>query len=137
MVDLQQLGRMQETPELACCSFRAVEKKQAWYTDENDLALAREMNELSVNEREQVFDEIHGVAKGQEETPEFVANCLAQMDISLSVISKAKRKALDRAIFVKPSIETDADFKLMFLRTDDYDGLKAARRMTRYLRRSC
>mmetsp|Transcript_23993 Transcript_23993/g.36455 ORF Transcript_23993/g.36455 Transcript_23993/m.36455 type:complete len:483 (-) Transcript_23993:124-1572(-) len=125
--------RSQATPENKCCvSSSGWGAQEAGNVDETDLALAREMNELSVNEREQVFDEIHGVAKSEEETPDFIAQCLAKMDLSLSMIPKAKRKALDRALFFKPSIETDAEFKLMFLRTDDYDSHKAAIRMAKY-----
>jgi hypothetical protein len=101
-------------------------------TNASDVALAREMNELSVKERENLFDDIHGVAKIQEETPELVRTCLGEMDVALSMVPKAKRKALDRAFFFKPSIQTDVKFKLMFLRADLYDAQKAAKRMAKF-----
>jgi hypothetical protein len=120
------------TPGFSCCGSNDLGTQAVIETDETDVALAREMNELSVKERGKVLDDIHGVAENQEETPEFVATCLKDMDVALSTIPKAKRKALDRALFFKPSIQKDANFKLMFLRADVYDAQKAAKRMARY-----
>eukprot|EP00339_Tiarina_fusa_P009765 CAMPEP_0117014084 /NCGR_PEP_ID=MMETSP0472-20121206/11499_1 /TAXON_ID=693140 ORGANISM="Tiarina fusus, Strain LIS" /NCGR_SAMPLE_ID=MMETSP0472 /ASSEMBLY_ACC=CAM_ASM_000603 /LENGTH=456 /DNA_ID=CAMNT_0004717569 /DNA_START=74 /DNA_END=1444 /DNA_ORIENTATION=- len=99
---------------------------------ETEVALAKEMNNLTVQERERVFDDIHGVAEVHEESPEFVESCLEAMDLALNTLAKIKRKGLDRALFFKPSIETDKKFKLMFLRADIYDAKKAARRMAKY-----
>jgi hypothetical protein len=45
---------------------------------------------------------------------------------------RSKRKAYDRAIFLKPTIQKDAKFKLMFLRAEHYDAKKSAFIMTRY-----
>jgi hypothetical protein len=101
--------------------------------DDDDVALAKELFELSVQEREKVFDDIHGVGN-PEETPEFVAGRLAQLDVALALISRAKRKAFDRAIFFKPSMSQDRKFKLMFLRADCFDATKAAERMAKYFK---
>jgi hypothetical protein len=59
--------------------------------------LAEEINELSIEEREKVFDDIHGVAKTQEETPEFVASCIQQLNKKLSAVPKKHQRALDQA----------------------------------------
>jgi hypothetical protein len=91
------------------------------------------MNELSVNEREKVFDEIHGVSEIPVETPEFVAQCIAKFDQALLQLpQKLRRKALERAQFLNPSIGTDTKFKLLFLRADYYVAHKAARRFAKY-----
>jgi hypothetical protein len=105
---------------------------QERHEDWSDADLAKEMNELSVQEREQVLDDIHGVAKAVEETTEFVATCLKKLDKAISRLPKTKRKALDRATFLKPSLQKDVKFKLMFLRADYYDARNAANRMARY-----
>lgn len=97
-----------------------------------DIQLAQEMNALSVQERERVLDDVHGVAQLHEETPEFIAMSIEEMDLHISCMPKSKRKAYDRALFFKPTIQHDLKFKLMFLRTDDYDGKKAATRMLKY-----
>eukprot|EP00339_Tiarina_fusa_P004924 CAMPEP_0117013002 /NCGR_PEP_ID=MMETSP0472-20121206/10810_1 /TAXON_ID=693140 ORGANISM="Tiarina fusus, Strain LIS" /NCGR_SAMPLE_ID=MMETSP0472 /ASSEMBLY_ACC=CAM_ASM_000603 /LENGTH=482 /DNA_ID=CAMNT_0004716191 /DNA_START=113 /DNA_END=1561 /DNA_ORIENTATION=+ len=117
---------------LACCGGNGMKDVAQPDNDEADTALAREMNKLSVQERERVFDDMHGVAPVQEETPDFVTGCLEAMDLALSLLAKVKRRALDRALFFKPSIETDKKFKLMFLRADAYDPRKAAKRMAKY-----
>jgi hypothetical protein len=106
------------------------------YKAENaDFDLAREMYELSFQERENILEEIHGVAKIQEETPEFVSDRISGLDEAILEIPKHRRKALDRAIFLKPSIQNDERFKLLFLRTEYFDCKKAANRMNRYFQR--
>jgi hypothetical protein len=100
--------------------------------DANDVVLAREMFELSMPEREKIYEDIHCVAKAPEEAPDFIAERLTQMDAALSKIPKSKRKALERAIFLKPSLPTNQEFKLMFLRADCYDATKAATRMAKF-----
>ena len=99
-------------------------------TPTDDADQAKEMYELSVEEREKVFDDMHGVAKAQEETEKFVKEKIAQLDSALSKLPRNRRKAFDRAVFYKPSIQKDKAFKLMFLRADCYDGSKAAERIT-------
>ena len=104
-------------------------------TDEWDAALAKEMNELSVTEREKVLDDIHGVASIQEETPASILQSLREIDLALGVLPKIKRKALDRALFFKPGLLDDEHsdkFKLMFLRADSYDAPKAAKRLAKH-----
>jgi hypothetical protein len=97
-----------------------------------DAELVREMNELSVEEREKALDEIHGVNKTPEETPESVVAALEAFDKALLGMHKKHRRALDRAFFLRPSLKTDVKFKLWFLRTEYFDANKAATRMARY-----
>ena len=94
--------------------------------------LAKEMNELTVQERERVYEEIHGVADIVEETPELVAASLQKMRSELAHISRPKRKALDRAFFLRPGLETDDKLHMMFLRCDRFDAAKAAAKMCRH-----
>jgi hypothetical protein len=97
-----------------------------------DAYLIREMNELSVQERQKVLEEIHGVADVQEETPDMVAEALGELAGAMCNLPRSARRALDRAFFLKPSIEKDSKFKLMFLRADYYDAGKAAMRMAKF-----
>jgi len=50
----------------------------------------------------------------------------------LSKVPRQKKKALDRAIFLKPSLETDDKFHMMFLRAERFDPAKAAESMYRH-----
>jgi hypothetical protein len=61
-----------------------------------------------------------------------VASCIAQLDQCLSDLPRTRRFSLDRALFLKPGIETDDNFKLTFLRADQYDTARAARRLAKY-----
>jgi hypothetical protein len=102
------------------------------FDSHDDAALAKEMNELTVQERGRIFDEMHGVAKEQDETPEFVANSLDLLDEALGRLPYSKRRDWDRALFLKPSIQKDSTFKIMFLRTESFDACRAAERMARF-----
>jgi hypothetical protein len=100
--------------------------------DGTDADLAKEMNELSVQERAKVLEELHGVAEPQEETPEFVSASIDAFDAALKKIPKPKRRATEKAFFLRPSFQNDQKFTLMFLRADYYDAQKAASRMIKY-----
>ena len=96
----------------------------------DDAFLAKEMNELSVKERQTVLEELHGVAETIEDSPDFdVQEHFKAFDAALKKIPKSKRKAYDRAIFLRPSLETSEKYKFMFLRADGFDTSKAARRL--------
>lgn len=92
-----------------------------------------EMNGLSVQERERVYEEIHGVADLLEETPELLQESLEAMRLALGGISRSHRKALDRAFFLRPSLQTDDKLHLLFLRSTNFqDPELAAHKMCRY-----
>jgi hypothetical protein len=126
------------TRSSGCCSGSGTKRRKTTSAKSSspyegtDAELAKEMNELSVKEREKVLEEIHGVADAREETPELLTACLLALDGALSKIPKAKRRALDKAFFLRPHYATDAKFKLMFLRADYYDPQKAAKRMAKF-----
>ena len=88
--------------------------------------------ELSVRERYQLYEEVHGVADILGETPGFVASSFRTMRDELGNIpkkkqkKKKKKKAYNRAIFLRPSIEMDTNFHLLFLRAKRFDPAKAA-----------
>jgi hypothetical protein len=98
---------------------------------ESDL-LARDLNEMSFDERERVSEEVHGVAKTPEETPEFVKAAMEAFDRAIEVVPKYKRQAMEKAFFLRPSFATDVQFKLLFFRADDFDPTDAVTRMIAY-----
>ena len=98
----------------------------------DDRLLVEEMNALSVKEREELLDEIHGVAKPPKETPEQLRRAFEDLRERMDEIPRKKRRALDRALFLKPSLDQDEKFLLMFLRADRFNAYKAASRMSRY-----
>ena len=94
--------------------------------------LAKELNGLTVEEREQVYDDVHGISTIIDETPDFVAAKLHAMRNELERITKKNRKALDRAIFLRPGLQNDETLYLLFLRATKFDAVKAAGLMTRH-----
>ena len=97
--------------------------------------LAREMFQLTVNEREKVHEEIHGVEQLVEETEEFLNEHLAALDAALQALSSSNTssKVLKIANTRNPQYLRDRSFQLMFLRADSYDATKAAKRISLFL----
>lgn len=98
--------------------------------------LAKELNELSVQERDLISDEIHGV-RGvicPEETPEMLEKSLAELSMELSCLPPTTTKqAYEESLkYPESYIHTD-DFRLIFLRVELFDAHKAAVRMMKYL----
>ena len=92
--------------------------------------LAKELNEMSIQEREQMYEEIHGVDEEFPETPESVAKSLAELDIELNQIKK--KPAYDLALHLAEDYVTSRKFRLMFLRADRFQTKNAARRIISY-----
>jgi hypothetical protein len=97
---------------------------------EADKLTANELNDLSSIERNKVYEEVHGVADVQEETPAFLEERLEQLDILIHRIRK--KTAFDTALFLCPAQIRNRDFRLMFLRADDWDVSKASNKITQY-----
>lgn len=85
------------------------------------------MNALSVQDREALYEEIHGILPQPiDETPDFVQTKISELKESLSLVPKSQRTALDRAIFLQPSIIHDEKLHLLFLRAVRFDARQAA-----------
>ena len=100
-----------------------------------DALLAHELNQLSVTERDQLNEEIHGVLdQSQNETPELLKTSLEQMAFELASIPASPSNEAYRASlrFPKSYVHTD-DFHLIFLRCDFFDAKSAAERLQYYL----
>ena len=101
--------------------------------DETSALVAKELNELSVKEREEVFHDIHGVAEIVEETPDFVARRLEQLQLELDLLNHMPDKdAYNQARAKSPEYVTSRKSCLMFLRAASFDTREAAARMVRY-----
>lgn len=99
--------------------------------------LARELNSMAVDEREALYEEIHGVQKDVEETEEFLKERLHLLECELQRLVVSGRagiytKALETTT---KSYVASRKFHLMFLRAEYYDPHKAARRMILFLER--
>jgi hypothetical protein len=95
-----------------------------------DSQLAKEMNQLSMAERDELLCDIHGVNDVIEETPEFVAQKLVELEKALEKIRK--KDAYNLAQSKLPEYVSEGNFRLMFLRADRFNPHKAAGRIVRH-----
>lgn len=95
--------------------------------DSIDFMVAKEMASLSIQDREKVYSDIHGVSRTIDETPELISHSLQQLDFELSKL--VDRAAYDSAKEMNPAYVKDESLRLKFLRTDLFDAKKAATRI--------
>lgn len=104
--------------------------------DVMDAVSAEELRSIHPVKRQQAIEELHGVLVGKndgassfQETPDLIETSLNLLQLELMVVPVRRRKAYARALFLKPSLQRDTEFQLMFLRADRFDVSAAARRM--------
>ena len=111
-----------------------VESSDVGSDDKIDSLIANALNQLSLDEREKVYHELHGVDDIIRETPEFVQSCLNQLDVELDRIKRTHRKASAFLVAEEMSMSyvSDQGLRLKFLRSEKFDVKKAAERMIRF-----
>jgi len=108
--------------------------------DPNDVdqILSRELANLSVQGREAIMEEVHGVrCLAVEETLELLRSSLRRLseELNLIVVKPAFNRCqeLARTQFPKTSHVNSPEFRLRFLRADFFDAKKAAMRLVTHL----
>jgi hypothetical protein len=100
--------------------------------EEDPVALiAQAMNTLSVQEREQAYEDMHGVSEMVRETPELIAETLNQMERFLEKIHH--KPAYDMAVTIRADYVRDPILRLMFVRADRFDPELAAKRLIKFM----
>lgn len=121
------MNLQEQDSSYSCCTNGSNNKKlQIQDTFDGDLTA---FSGLSMKERDLALEELHGVAGEIEETPEMVSRALIDMRHELSKVSSKKRKFIDRAIFLCPSLANDDKLLLKFLRGERFDAKEAAQKM--------
>ena len=90
--------------------------------------IARALNALSVDQRSAAYEDLHGVADEIEETPQLIQSKLLELDQALATIQE--KSAFDRAMARSP--EYVRSERLKFLRCENFDAPKAAKRMASF-----
>jgi hypothetical protein len=125
------VGGCMSPPSFAgCTTSRPVGRAILPDPADTDKLLSSELQELSLQERNRIYDEVHGVADAVEEDIEFIETCLA--DLSLHINRIRKRSAYERALFMFPRYVKDRAFRLSFLRAERFDTKDAAKRMVNF-----
>jgi hypothetical protein len=95
-----------------------------------DALIASELNLLSIEERDTILSDIHGVADIVKEEPTFLHFQLSQLETELSQIRN--KTAYDLAESLSVDYVNDQKFRLMFLRAASFDVKAAAAWMARF-----
>jgi hypothetical protein len=93
-----------------------------------DELIAKEMDQLSVKERNRVYEDVHGVSDPTEETPEIISSKLEDFTVKVGLIGN--KPAYDLALQLNADYVHDKKRLLMFLRADNFDAAKASLRYT-------
>ncbi len=106
-----------------------------------DKLIAKEIEGLSLKERNALYEEIHGVSTmAPEESPELIHESLDTFQQELGKMDTKSMQSYniiannqdDRSTFSRNMIQGD-EFRLRFLRSEFFDAKKAARRMLHFL----
>ena len=99
---------------------------------EVDARFAKEMAQLSMQEREKAINDLHGVPDNMEEPPEFVVERLALLEEELDKIKMGTE--YEQAELQSPDYVHHRGFRIMFLRSEFFKAKEAAARMIRFFR---
>ena len=118
-------------------------------SDDADTMLARELNQISLEERDQALNEIHGVAEIAKEDPDVISTALQQLAVELCKYHRrgvgiattvdesslvAEADAYREAMEKDPSYVQNPRFQLMFLRAEGFDQpAKSAERLVKFM----
>jgi hypothetical protein len=89
--------------------------------------LALDLNKISLNERDKVFEDLHGVPDLVDESPELVASCLAELEPGIAKIRR--RDAYIVAASKDSSYTSSRTLRLKFLRAENFESDRAAARL--------
>jgi hypothetical protein len=94
--------------------------------------LAQELNHLSLKEREKLIYDIHGVLELPKEEPDFVANCLQELDKEVDAYSPNDKNAYEQAQTQDYNYVSCERFRLKFLRAENFNPRLAAQRLIKF-----
>ena len=125
-------GKRYESP------FTIVEEIQNAKKDELDAILAKQMDQLSMNERHKYREEVHGIRRTEsssiEDTPDLLQKKFDELEHCLNtrIPINMNKDAYERAKYISPEYVYDRSFRLMFLRGELYDPYAAAVRIIKH-----
>ena len=89
--------------------------------------LALDLNKISTKEREEVYEDLHGVSSLVDESPELVASRLAELEPEIAKIRC--RDAYIAATSKDSSYTSSRALRLKFLRSESFESKRAAARL--------
>lgn len=95
-----------------------------------DALVAKDLNELSLEDRENILNDIHGVSQVVDENPLWIEQKLSELESELQLITQ--KDAYQQAASKSEEYVKDRSLRLKFLRADCFNVSNAAGRMTRF-----
>ena len=86
---------------------------------------------MSLEDREKLFEEVNGIPTIVHEDPEFVTKSLEELDTEINKV-KMDKSAYHLAMSLRPEWKTNHNFRLMFLRAEEFQAKPAAEKMQRF-----
>jgi len=99
---------------------------------ETEALFAAELAKLSMQERDEMLQDIHGVSDVQQENPAYIQRCFEDMENAISKIPAPDKMAYTQARDLDESYVKNDDFMLMFLRALSFNVKAAAARMVAF-----
>lgn len=122
--------RLNQIPESA--SFLSHAPPPVDSNPDAEAFFAAELAKLSVKERDEVLQDIHGVSDVREEDAQFVQRSFDDLEEAIMLIPSVDKAAYARAREMDESFVVDEGFRLMFLRADSFDIKAAADRIVQF-----
>jgi carboxylesterase type B len=100
-----------------------------------DADIAKELNQLTLAEREDILNDIHGVTEVLDEDPAFVKKALDDLEMWIATKGTNNNKSVEaynKAASQSPEYVQRKDFRRMFLRADRFNAEHAADRILRF-----
>ena len=119
--------------------FLASQKQSFSYPENQDL-IAAELNKLSLQERETILHDLHGVSESICESQELVTRSLEELDTYLQpstrvgTLPSSEHAAYQLAFRQNPAFVQDNQFRLLFLRSENFHVARAAQKLQQFLR---
>ncbi|CAJ1944447.1 unnamed protein product [Cylindrotheca closterium] len=98
--------------------------------DSVDALLSTELYELSLIERDQVLEDIHGIRAEVTETPELIASSLEKLEGEIKQIRS--KSEYDYAYAIDPQYMRKPEFRLRFLKATSFDAKAAANKIVNH-----
>mmetsp|Transcript_19560 Transcript_19560/g.36480 ORF Transcript_19560/g.36480 Transcript_19560/m.36480 type:complete len:489 (+) Transcript_19560:119-1585(+) len=129
-----EVGKLRNETDLASVSMAlpALPPAEPLNESDADAFFAAELNKLSMKERDDVLQDIHGVSDVMNENPEFVKRSTAGLLVELEKIPNESKMPYLLALEQNPNYVQDEKFLLMFLRADRFNEAAAAARLVSF-----
>lgn len=121
-------GQLENIPEHSA----AMEPPPVDRNPDTEALFAAELARLSMQERDEMLQDIHGVSDVQKEDPAFVQRCFDDLDEAMALIPVMDKLAYLQAKDLDESYTCNEDFLLMFLRANSFNIKSSASRIVSF-----